>query len=81
MLKVQQGDCVLHIGSIVFVLSLIHSPILMQNKYLFILYSQFDGCWWSGSLCRQGISSHGVDVCLDYSSGINPLMPSDAYMH
>ena len=33
--------------------------ILPQDKKnLPILQSQYDGCWWWGSLHRQGISNH-----------------------
>ena len=36
----------------------------MKNKDLFILLSKYHGCWWPGSLCRLGISSHGIELVL-----------------
>ena len=35
--------------------------LFMENKNLFTLLSQYHACWCPGSLCRQGISSHGTD--------------------
>ena len=33
---------------------------LGEGKDLFILESQYHGCWWSGNTRSQGISSHGI---------------------
>ena len=43
----------------------------MENKYLFILHSQYRGCWWPGSLRRQDTSSHGIDQSIPKHSGLN----------
>ena len=41
---------------------------LMEDKDLFILYSQYHGCWWPDDTQSQGIISHGSDlVCPKYS--------------
>ena len=40
---------------------------LMENKAQFILFSQYHSCWWHGGEETQGISSHGVDLVLEYS--------------
>ena len=37
---------------------------LMKDKQLFILYSQYHGCWWPGDARNHGISSHSIDLVL-----------------
>ena len=37
---------------------------LMEDKVLFILHTQYHGCWWPGNARSQGINSHGIDLCL-----------------
>ena len=34
----------------------------------FLSCGQFYGCWWPGDARSQGISSHGIDLVLEYSS-------------
>ena len=34
----------------------------MEDMDLFILLSQYRGCWNPGSLHRQGITSHDIDL-------------------
>ena len=45
-------------------------PILMQNRYPFMLHSLYHGCWWPGDARSQGISSHGIaeHICPAYYS-------------
>ena len=43
----------------------------MDDKDQFILHIQYHGCWWPGSLCRQGISSHGIDPVLSKHSAFS----------
>ena len=65
----------------------------MEQRGLFILYSQYQGCWWPGNTRKQGISSHNIDIImlefsvstpeglmreLDCQNTINSLGPSDA---
>ena len=40
----------------------------MVDKDLFILLSQYHGCWWPGDARSQVISSHGVENFSEYSS-------------
>ena len=54
---------------------------LEEDKYPFILCGQYHGCWCPGSLCRQGISSHGIDhtrqmgTCLSLREDFNSMPP------
>ena len=42
---------------------------LRVDKDLFILHSQYHGCWWPGDARSQGISNHDIDLFLsEYSS-------------
>ena len=36
----------------------------MENKDLFILLSQYCGCWYSGDARSQGINSNWIDLVL-----------------
>ena len=36
----------------------------IEDKDLFVLLSQYRGCWWPGDARSQGISSHGIDLVL-----------------
>ena len=53
---------------------------LMEDKDLFILHSQYQGCWWLGYLRSQGISSKGIKLVLPEYYGfstrkVNTLRP------
>ena len=41
----------------------------MKDKDLFILQSQYNGCWWPGDEGDQGISNNGINqVIPEYSA-------------
>ena len=43
----------------------------MEDKNLFVLHSQYLGCWWPGDTGSQGISSHGMDLILPEYADVN----------
>ena len=43
----------------------------MEDKDPFIFYIQYNGSWWSGDGRNQGISSHGIDLCLPIYADLN----------
>ena len=55
---------------------------------MFILHSQYHGCWCPGDARSQGISSHGIDLVLPVSAPskvkylhvLFPLFPVDLYV-
>ena len=49
----------------------------VECKDQFTLHSQSHGCWWPGSLCRQGISSHGIDLILQTYIIFSPTRVND----
>ena len=59
---------------------------LMEDKDLFILHSQYQGCWWPGYLRSQGISSKGIKLVLPECYGfstrkVNTLRPRQNGRH
>ena len=55
--------------------------VYVKDENLFILHSQYHGCWWPGDARRQGISSLGIDlVDIKYSDfntrRVNTLGPN-----
>ena len=43
----------------------------MEDKNLFVLLSQYHGCWWPGDTGSQGISSHDMDLILSEYADVN----------
>ena len=42
--------------------------LLIEDKHLFILLSQYPSCWWPGDARSQGISRYSIDIVfLEYS--------------
>ena len=42
--------------------------ILARDKDLFILHSQYNGCWWPGDVWCLSISSCGIDLVFYYQT-------------
>ena len=43
-------------------MSFLNTEITQEEKDLFILHRQYQGCWWPGDTKSQGISSPGIDL-------------------
>ena len=57
----------IHISILIWYRSLKSFP--MEDKDLFILHSQYHGCWWPGDARSQDISSHDIHLVFpEYSS-------------
>ena len=47
-------------------------PSNMEDRNMFILQSEYHGCWWPGNARSQAISSNNIDLVIpDYSSFLN----------
>ena len=49
----------------------VSKSLLIEVKNLFILQNQCHGCWWPGNGRSRGISSHGIDLVLQWYSGFS----------
>ena len=69
LLEILKYNCVFYHFSILRWRRLLKS-VIVEDKDLFDLYSQYHGCWWPGDARSQVISIHGIDLVffLEFSS-------------